>query len=206
VLTAFSTRVYLKSLLPQRRQWQRLNQQLLKECLDLAMLDRAGVAWSRDNYGPGFTSYASANRMHENSPTFASLETLIRPHVLAYAKALYFDLPRTALRMSTCWVNLMPKGAAHGMHNHPLSVISGTYYVQTPTGSSPLQFEDPRYGLFMARPAIKARAPQEAQALISATPSVGQVILFESWLRHQVPSNPSAKLRISISFNYEWLG
>jgi predicted Rossmann fold nucleotide-binding protein DprA/Smf involved in DNA uptake len=30
----------------------------------------------------------------------------------------------------------------------------------------------------------------------------GEVILFESWLRHEVPPSPIAQERISISFNY----
>jgi uncharacterized protein (TIGR02466 family) len=33
---------------------------------------------------------------------------------------------------------------------------------------------------------------------------VGQVVLFESWLRHEVPPNPSKAPRISISFNFSW--
>ena len=32
----------------------------------------------------------------------------------------------------------------------------------------------------------------------------GQLVLFESWLRHEVAANPLAAERISISFNYSW--
>jgi len=32
----------------------------------------------------------------------------------------------------------------------------------------------------------------------------GTLVLFESWLRHEVPPNPAASPRISISFNYNW--
>jgi uncharacterized protein (TIGR02466 family) len=32
----------------------------------------------------------------------------------------------------------------------------------------------------------------------------GRVLLFESWLRHEVPPNPVAGERVSISFNYGW--
>jgi len=32
----------------------------------------------------------------------------------------------------------------------------------------------------------------------------GTLVLFESWLRHEVPPNPVAAERISISFNYSW--
>jgi uncharacterized protein (TIGR02466 family) len=34
--------------------------------------------------------------------------------------------------------------------------------------------------------------------------TAGNVTLFESWLRHEVPSNPLKAERISISFNYDW--
>jgi uncharacterized protein (TIGR02466 family) len=32
--------------------------------------------------------------------------------------------------------------------------------------------------------------------------TAGKVVLFESWLRHEVPPNPAAAERVSISFNY----
>jgi uncharacterized protein (TIGR02466 family) len=33
---------------------------------------------------------------------------------------------------------------------------------------------------------------------------VGDVLLWESWLRHEVPMNMSEEERISVSFNYGW--
>ena len=35
-------------------------------------------------------------------------------------------------------------------------------------------------------------------------PDVGDVLLWESWLRHEVPMNMSEDDRISVSFNYRW--
>jgi uncharacterized protein (TIGR02466 family) len=32
----------------------------------------------------------------------------------------------------------------------------------------------------------------------------GNLVLFESWLRHEVAPNPTEAERISISFNYSW--
>jgi uncharacterized protein (TIGR02466 family) len=32
----------------------------------------------------------------------------------------------------------------------------------------------------------------------------GQLVLFESWLRHEVAPNPLAAERVSVSFNYNW--
>jgi len=34
----------------------------------------------------------------------------------------------------------------------------------------------------------------------------GTVILFESWLRHEVPANPTVEERVSVSFNYACSG
>ena len=48
--------------------------------------------------------------------------------------------------MTDCWVNIMGQGAAHSLHLHPLSSISGTYYVAVPRGAPGLKFEDPRTG------------------------------------------------------------
>jgi uncharacterized protein (TIGR02466 family) len=35
-------------------------------------------------------------------------------------------------------------------------------------------------------------------------PVPGTVLLWESWLRHEVPLNEAESERISISFNYSW--
>jgi uncharacterized protein (TIGR02466 family) len=34
--------------------------------------------------------------------------------------------------------------------------------------------------------------------------AAGTVLLFESWLRHEVPPNPVSAERVSISFNFSW--
>ncbi|MFM7444428.1 MAG: TIGR02466 family protein, partial [Tabrizicola sp.] len=47
-------------------------------------------------------------------------------------------------------------------------------------------------------------APQELQRFVYVKPAVGEVLLWESWLRHEVPMNMSEEERISVSFNYGW--
>ncbi len=167
---------------------------LLNEVTVLRQDDHAGRAWSKTSYPRGYTSYASANSMHRVSPTFAELELLIRKHVFKYVKQLGLGVSKNQLTMSTCWVNVMEEGCTHALHIHPQSVISGTFYLKMPSKSSAIRFEDPRYGLFMHRP------PQNTHISLSAKP--GDLILFESWLRHDVPLNLSKEPRISISFNY----
>ncbi len=68
--------------------------------------------------------------MHELSPTFAQLQRRLDRHVKAFARKLEFDLDGRELTMTDCWVNIMPQHVVHGLHLHPLSTISGMYYVQ----------------------------------------------------------------------------
>ena len=142
--------------------------------------------------------------MHEVSPTFAELERRLRRHVRTFARELQLDLAGRELSMTDCWVNIMPRQVVHGLHLHPLSTISGTYYVRTPPGSPGLKFEDPRLDRFMAAPPRRADAKAELRPWFTVPAAAGRVVLFESWLRHEVPPARFSGERISISFNYAW--
>jgi len=187
------------------REFASLNPCLLRECRQLREDDLAGRRWSLKNYVGGFTSYQSANKMHLNSPTFARLERRLAAPVAKFARELQWDLGRRRLEMTDCWVNIMPHGTSHGLHLHPVSALSGTYYVQTPRGCPGLKLEDPRLDRFMAAPPRRADASRENQPWVVVPAAAGSFILFESWLRHEVPANPLRAERISVSFNYHWV-
>lgn len=188
----------------QARGWQDLNKRLLRECQQLAHDDVAGQRWSAKSYPGGYTSYNSVSRMHQMSPTFAQLERQLNTHVRSFARALQLDLDGRALSMTDCWVNIMPQHVVHGLHLHPLSTISGTYYVQTPKGCPALKFEDPRLDRFMAAPPRREDCKPEMRPWFLVPAEAGKLVLFESWLRHEVAPNPVKTERISISFNYNW--
>ncbi len=198
----FTTFIYSERL--QARGLERLNDDLADECARLRIHDAGGRRWSAANYRGGFTSYASLSQLHRMSSTFARLEARITPHVRRFARELDFDLRGRRIFMTDCWVNIMPAGAAHGLHLHPLAFVSGTYYVRTPPGCPGLKFEDPRLDRFMAAPPCRsgARPVNRSHAVYPA--EAGRLILFESWLRHEVAANAAPAERISISFNYNW--
>lgn len=198
----FPTRVWAAPL--RRGGASALNRQLLRECLQLRIDDAAGRAWSQRNYLGGFTSYGSVSRMHTVSPTFKALARLIDRHVARFASTLQFDLRDRQLEMTDCWVNIMPQGVVHSLHLHPLSTISGTYYVQTPAGAPGLKFEDPRLDRYMAAPPRLPDAQADNRSWVMLPAKAGSLLLFESWLRHEVMPNPVTRERISISFNYSW--
>jgi uncharacterized protein (TIGR02466 family) len=175
---------------------------LRQDMLKIAQADRAGQKWSEKNYPNGYTSYGSWDQLHRMSSTFAVLQKKIDRHVTQFAKKLEFDLSERKLRMDSLWINIMPPGASHSSHLHPHSVVSGTYYVDIPPKASALKFEDPRMAFFMNSPITKTDASRPHRRFFSLQPSAGDIVLFESWLRHEVPLNRSRRPRMSISFNY----
>ncbi len=187
-----------------RRKSVALNNELLKECFQIREHDGAGRRWSVRNYPGGFTSYGSLCRLHRMSSTFMEFQKVVDRHVRRFARLLDFDLEGRALVMTDCWINIMPRATSHGLHLHPLSTLSGVYYVKTPRGSSGLKFEDPRLSRFMAAPPRRVEVRPENRTFVIYPAEAGQVILFESWLRHEVASHRAARERVSISFNYSW--
>lgn len=197
----FPTLIYQAPLLA--RGGEDLRRELRRECAQIRDYDRAGRQWSGQHYPGGYTSYGSMDRLHQFSSTFDALRQRIDRHVRRYAGQLEWDLRGRSLVMTDCWANIMPRGTAHSFHLHPQAVVSGSYYVSTPRGAAPIKFEDPRLSRLMAAPPRRADARQQAH--VSLQPRAGDVILFESWLRHEVPASRIAAERISISFNYHYV-
>ena len=181
-----------------------LNRTLLGECAKLRQHDAKGRRWSAKNYPDGYTSYSSWNRLHKAFSTFGDLEKKLARHVGAFARHLELDLDRAQLEMTDCWVNVMPRHAVHSLHLHPVATISGTYYVKTPRGSSRIRFEDPRLSRFMAAPPKAANCRPDNQQQVTYEVTAGHVLLWESWLRHEVRPSVIDAERVSVSFNYNW--
>jgi uncharacterized protein (TIGR02466 family) len=198
----FPTQIYSEPLMESGL--ESFNAELAEECRSLRQFDRAGRDWSRKNYPGGYTSYASMNELHRFSSTFTLLERRIARHVRSFARALDMNLRGRDIRMTDCWVNIMPPTASHSMHLHPLAFVSGTYYVAAPAGCPGLKFEDPRLDRFMAAPPKTPKARRANLAHVTYPARAGNLILFESWLRHEVAQNRVDAERISISFNYNW--
>ena len=178
--------------------------ELGKSCWSIAQDDEAGQKWCDENNYPGYTSYASLSDLTWRSPFFEELKHLLDLHVKTFVEELDFDLEGRNLKLEDLWINILPEGGNHSAHIHPNSVISGTTYISMPSGSSAIKFEDPRHSMMMAAPSRIKDAKEYLKPFIYVNPSVGDVLLWESWLRHEVPANNSSEERISISFNYSW--
>ena len=163
--------------------------------------DEAGRRWSREHRYAGYTSYASLNDLPRRDPALAELARILTRHAAKFANECAFDLVRKP-RLDSLWVNLLKSGGHHSGHIHPHSLISGTFYVEVPPGAGAIRFEDPRLPLMMAAPARRKDAPEELQPFATVLPRAGLLLMWESWLRHEVLPGTGRGERLSISFNF----
>jgi len=167
----------------------------------LAADDEAGQRWSKEHRYTGYTSYASLNDLPKRDPAFADLAKLLGKHASAFAKDCAFELSRKP-RLDSLWVNLLRGTGHHSAHIHPHSMISGTLYIEVPKGSGAIRLEDPRLPMMMAAPTRLAEAPEELRPFVTVEPRPGLLLLWESWLRHEVMPAAAKGDRLSISFNF----
>ena len=160
----------------------------------LADDDKAGRRWSKEHNYAGYTSYASLDDLPRRDPTIAELSKLLSRHAANFAKECAFELSRKP-KLDSLWVNLLKAGGHHSGHIHPHSIISGTFYVEVPRGSGAIRFEDPRLPLMMA-------APPRPGTFVTIEPRSGLLLMWESWLRHEVLPGRGRGERLSISFNF----
>jgi len=173
---------------------ERLLDDLAHSIRALARDDEAGRRWSNEHHYAGYTSYASLNDLPKRDPAFSDLAKLLTRHAATFAAECGFDLGRKP-KLDSLWANLLKSGGQHSGHIHPHSIISGTLYVAVPAGSGAIRFEDPRLPLMMA-------APPRDDSFVTVAPRPGLLLLWESWLRHEVLAGAGKGERLSISFNF----
>lgn len=189
VRSLFATRLYEAEIGDDR-----LLADLAHSIRSLAADDEAGRGWSKEHRYAGYTSYASLNDLPRRDPAFADLAKLLTRHAAKFAEECEFDLTRKP-RLDSLWVNLLRGAGHHAGHIHPHSIISGTLYVEVPKGSGAIRFEDPRLPLMMA-------APHRPDSFVTVDPRPGLLLMWESWLRHEVLAGTGRGERLSISFNF----
>ena len=192
--TLFATPLYEAAI-----EDDRLLAELAYSIRTLAAEDEAGKRWSRDKSYKGYTSYASLNDLPRRDPAFDDLKRILTRHAARFAKDLVWDVRP---KLDSLWVNLLKPGGHHSAHIHPHSILSGTIYVEIPKGSGSIRFEDPRLPLMMAAPVRRGDAPEELQPFATVEPSAGMLLMWESWLRHEVLPGTAKADRLSVSFNF----
>lgn len=87
-------------------------------------------------------------------------------------------------KFNRAWFNLSYEGGTNRWHDHGAHTIVGVFYIQTPEGSSCIEFE-------------------KDNDTFSYLPSAGDFLVFPGKLRHRVLSHNSTTDRISMAINFD---
>ena len=108
------------------------------------------------------------------------------------------------IKLDSLWININGKGHSNNLHHHPLADLSGVFWIKTPIDCGKIEFSSPHN--FVQGKELKISNPKYAEdnnvfASYYFDPHAGSVLIFPSFLYHQVYPNNSNEDRISVSFN-----
>ena len=135
----------------------------------------------------------------EKNLDFFKLINILKKDAERFMKTMGYDLSRDDFQIFL-FASDMREGDFHPVHTHQNCILSGVFYLQVPDGSSDLKFYDPR----PCRKFLKYPILQETEITwdqIVCKPEKGLLLMWESWLEHEVPKNTNQDGRISLVFN-----
>jgi len=170
-----------------------MNQELEKNILKWQQEDPKGL--NKTNRG----GWHSPTTMHDK-PEYQQLMATLFNMAQEIFKKEQLD---QSVALGNMWANINPPRAWNLKHNHANAFFSGVYYVKVPVNAGQLEVHDPRPGPQLLRPKQNTdNLSREYWRSVSFDPQEGRIIIFPSWLEHEVKSNESNEMRISISFNF----
>lgn len=156
--------------------------------------DRVGITDRSTQLG-----WHSEVDLHRN-PLFAPLFDRVLEAAEEVAEFGQWALKDYRVEVINAWGIINPRHGYNTLHNHPLSFLSGVYYLQGNEDSGNIEFRDPREVRMMEV------IPQSGNnrwtfKSVRYAPEPGRMLIFPSWLLHEVKPNQSDEDRICISFN-----
>ena len=105
-------------------------------------------------------------------------------------------------RIVAMWAIINKKNSFNVMHNHQNCYFSSAYYVKKPKNSGDITFFDPKEAKTYRFPKIEKYTEYSAGA-VTIKPEEGDLLIFPSYLYHEVGVNLSEDDRVVISFNVD---
>ena len=103
------------------------------------------------------------------------------------------------------WVNINEKHHYNEWHIHPMSTLSGVYYIKHDGfGHGDIMFKNP-FGSYISSThwpqGLVEKWNGVSSGIINITPKSNALFIFPAWLEHKVELNLKDDTRISLSFN-----
>ena len=105
-------------------------------------------------------------------------------------------------RVVAMWAIINKKNSYNVKHNHQNCYLSSAYYLKKPKNSGDITFFDPKEVKTYRFPEVEKHTSYSAES-ITVKPEEGDLLIFPSYLYHDVGVNLSDEERIVVSFNID---
>ena len=166
----------------------------------LALAERLSLAASVTNERSAQLSHTRILRPGEDA-ALDSVVGQIGPHLQAFGQLLFGESLRWLIK--EIWVNVLQHGGSQSLHNHANCFASGILYLTPCDVSTCTRFSRPLGGaefVFRNTHAGMETGPFNADKWNAPLPAPGDLLLFPSYLLHEVPVNQGAE-RVTLAFN-----
>ncbi|MBC9879614.1 hypothetical protein G8O24_19930 [Bradyrhizobium sp. INPA01-394B] len=136
-----------------------------------------------------------------DSNLFREIAMLATPKLVDFGYMLFGE--RLNWTVKEMWTNMLEPGGSQAMHSHANSFISGVFYLTPSHPGSRTVFIRPPGGFeysFRHHTRSAAMGPFNAGKYMLPEADPGDLVLFPSYLYHEVPRNQGDQ-RITIAFN-----
>jgi len=148
------------------------------------------------------TGNSSSNNSDIFNGKLQELKEFCEQHLKIYVEQIINPKEELDFYITQSWLNITKPGEYHHLHAHQNSLISGVFYIST-VEEDKIVFNDLnariKYQIIIKPKAYNIWNSQDWAIPITNN----ELLLFPSWLNHQVIPNPKATIgdRISVSFN-----
>jgi hypothetical protein len=125
----------------------------------------------------------------------------VGPHVQAMGELMFGEQLRWLVK--EIWVNVLDQGGHQALHNHANSFVSGVLYLTPCDASARTVFlRGIGGGEFAFRNTHERMKPGpfNADKWVAPECAPGDLLLFPSWMLHEVPANRGGR-RVTLAFN-----
>ena len=105
-------------------------------------------------------------------------------------------------RVVAMWAIINKKNSYNVRHNHQNCYLSSAYYIKKPENSGDITFYDPKESKTYRFPEVEKHTNYSAES-VTIKPEEGDLLIFPSYLYHDVGVNLSDEERVVVSFNID---